>query len=222
VVRVVVMAESPLLAELVAKALREDSRLRVTAVVGGRRELQLPAVWRAIEEADAALYVPERPLETLPWREELPTTKRVVLLADLLGQVGPERALQLGAGGYIGRGDAATALVEQVIEAVHRNTAAPHLELAGEQNAGRPAGNEAPSLPGLTPEDGRLMQWLVDGETAKEIGAHLKIREGAARSRLRRLREKLGARSLRDLVTLAMPAGFRPRKEEGQRGRERA
>jgi DNA-binding NarL/FixJ family response regulator len=142
----------------------------VTAVVGARRELQLPCVWRAIEEAEAVLYVPERPLEALPWREELLSPKRVLVLVDLFGQGSPEEALQLGAGGYVGRRDAVAALVERLLQAVRQAAAASHPEPAGEQSVSPPVAGEAQSMAGLTARESMLLQWLVDGQTAKEIG----------------------------------------------------
>jgi DNA-binding NarL/FixJ family response regulator len=215
VLRVVVMAEARLLAELVTRALAEESRLCVIGVVGDRRELPDPVVQRALQSAEALLYVPDRRLEALPWREELPAARRALVLADLCGQVGPEEARRLGARAYVGRRDGVTTLIERVLQAVSPAAMAPADDPAGRQQESRPASREGTRLLGLKRKESEIVQWLVDGKTVKEIGASLHIREGTAYSRLRRLREKLGLRSLRDLLGLAMQAGLRPRAEEG-------
>jgi DNA-binding NarL/FixJ family response regulator len=129
--------------------------------------------------------------------------------------VGPEEAQRLGARAYVGRRDGVTTLIERVLQAVSPAAVASADDPPTRQEESRPASGEDTRLLGLKRNESELVQWLVDGKTVKEIGASLRIPEGTAYSRLRRLRGKLGLHNLRDLLGLAMQAGLRPRAEQG-------
>lgn len=211
---IVVMAEYPLLAELVAEVLREDRRLDVTAVVGDRQALQAPAVQEALAAAEALLYVPNGPIKSVPLREMKPENRRVLVLADLGGQVGLERALRLGAGGYIGPTEPRAVLAERVLQAAVGALATPPGALVGIQAAIRQLTHEELRVRRLTEIEAQIICWVARGDTAKEVARRLRISQSAARSRIRRILEKLEVRNERELAAMAALAGLYPVERE--------
>jgi two-component system nitrate/nitrite response regulator NarL len=208
--RIAVMAEYPLLAELVAAALREDRRLDVTAVVGDRQALRAPALRETLATAQAVLYVPNGPIESVPWREAKHGARQVLVLADLTGQVGLERALRLGARGYIGPQESRPALAQRVLQAADGVLAAPPSWIVGLQGAIRQLMREELRMQRLTHDEEQLVRWVARGDSGKEIAVRLRISLPAARSRIRRVLEKLEVRNERELAALAALAGLYP------------
>jgi DNA-binding NarL/FixJ family response regulator len=211
--RTVVIAEYLLLAELVAEALREERRLDLTAVVGHREALRAPAVQEALVSAEALVYVPDRPIETLPWREIVPSEQCVLILADLTGIVGLDRALHLGARGYVGPREPRVVLIQRVLEAAGGMLAAPPDWMARLQETLSQVAREEPHVRQLKEHEVQLMRWVARGDAAKGIAARLRISLPATRSRIRRVMEKLGVQNERELAALAALAGLYP--EEG-------
>jgi DNA-binding NarL/FixJ family response regulator len=211
--RTVVIAEYLLLADLVAEALREERRLNLTAIVGDREALRAPAVQEALVSADALVYVPDRPIEALPWREIEPSPKQVLILADLTGIVGLDRALRLGARGYIGPREPRAVLIRRVLEAAEGALAAPPDWVARLQSTLSQVAREEPRVRGLNEHEVQLMRWVARGDAAKGIAARLRISLPATRSRIRRVMEKVGVQNERELAALAALAGLYP--EEG-------
>jgi DNA-binding NarL/FixJ family response regulator len=211
--RIVVMAEYLLLAELVAEALREERRLDLTAVIGDREALRAPPVREALATADALVYVPDRPIETLPWRESEPNEQRVLVLADLTGIVGLDRALRLGARGYVGPREPRMVLIRRVLEAAEGALAAPPDWVAKLQVTLAQVAREEPGVRRLSEHELQLMRWVARGDAAKGIAARLRISLPATRSRIRRVMEKVGVQNERELAALAARAGLYP--EEG-------
>jgi DNA-binding NarL/FixJ family response regulator len=211
--RTVVLAEYLLLAELVAEALREERRLNLTAVVGDREALRSPEVQEALAAADAMVYIPDRPIETLPWREIEPSEHRVLILADLTGIVGLDRALRLGARGYVGPREPRVVLIRRVLEAAEGTLAAPPDWMARLQATLSQVAREEPHVRRLNEHEVQLMQSIARGDAAKGIAARLRISLPATRSRIRRVMEKLGVQNERELAALAALAGLYPEQE---------
>jgi DNA-binding NarL/FixJ family response regulator len=216
--RTVVIAEYLLLAELVADALREDRRLELTAVVGEREALRSSEMQEAVASAHAIVYVPDRPIDVLPWREIQPGERHALILADLTGVVGLDRALRLGARGYVGPREPRTVLVRRVLEAAEGMLAAPPDWVAKLQAALSQVAREEPRVRRLNEHELELMRWVARGDSAKRIAVRLRITLPATRSRIRRMMEKLGVQNERELAALAALAGFYP--GEGYPGQE--
>src|SRR5207249_3838853 len=123
--RVVVVCSRPLTGELVAEALRAERGVEVVVLPGSGRALRSPAVQEAMAAAQAVVYVPDRAIERLPPVEAKPGAAPAVVVADLFGLVGLERAVRLGARGYAGPEETAAALVERVLRAAEGQPAFP-------------------------------------------------------------------------------------------------
>jgi DNA-binding NarL/FixJ family response regulator len=203
VTRVVVVAEYLLPADLLMEALRDDRYLEVTRVVGDRDELKALAVQEVLAAAQILVYVPERRIRSIAWWEEKFHPDQVLVLVDLFGQVGLERALQLGAQGYISPQETSRALLHHVTAVIDGALATTHSELAEVHTAVRRLGYEEIRRRRLTTDQLNLMQWIGRGETAEEIAVRLGLRPHAVRSRIRRLRERLGARNEAEVAGLA-------------------
>jgi DNA-binding NarL/FixJ family response regulator len=217
-VRVMVIAESPAMAELVAGALREERRVDVIRVVGDRRQLPQPAAQEAPTGAQVVVYFPGAPIETLPWREAMPGAGRVLVIADFEGHVGLERALRLGARGYVGPGEPTAVLARRVLQAAEGELAVPVGAVAAARATLRQLAREDPRLGRLDEVERRIVRWLAGGETAKEIAVRLKIELSAAYGRTRRLREKLGFRTDPEMTAWAGMIGLYPEDEEPAEG----
>jgi DNA-binding NarL/FixJ family response regulator len=215
--RVVILAEHRLLAELMADALSRAGGLEVTVMghdPGAGGEPQAAEAW-----AGAVLVcVPDRPLETAPWPASPSGAPPTVVIVDPLGQVGLERALRLGAHGYVGPRESRAVLVQRVRQAAEGAIGLTLDVLAELQATTRQLVVHELRLRGLTGAEIQLLQWLAHHDTAKEIAARLKIRVSAAQSRIRRVREKLESRGEGESQILALLAGL----YGGEGGREPA
>jgi DNA-binding NarL/FixJ family response regulator len=206
--RVVVLAEHRLLAELVADALKRESGLEVTVMghdPAAEEDPQAAAAWAG---ATVLVCIPDRPLETAPWTAARCGTPPAVVLVDPLGQVGLERALRLGARGYVGPGESRTALAERVRQAAEGSIGLPFDVLAQLQATTHQLVVQELLLRGLTEQEIQLLQWLAHHGTAKEIATRLKIRVAAAQSRIRRVREKLECQGEGESQILSLLAGL--------------
>jgi DNA-binding NarL/FixJ family response regulator len=206
--RVVVLAEYRLLAELVADALSRESGLEVTVMghdptAGGEPRAAEP--WAGVT---VLVCIPDRPLETPPWAATRDGAAPAVVLVDPLGQIGLERALRLGARGYVGPREPRAVLVQRVRQAAEGAIGLPLEVLARLQTTTRQLVVQELRLRGLTEQEIDLLQWLAHHETAKEIAARLKIRVAAAQSRIRRVREKLEGQGEGESQILALLAGL--------------
>jgi DNA-binding NarL/FixJ family response regulator len=217
-VRVMVIAESPAMAELVAGALREERRVDVIRVIGDRRQLPQPVAQEAPTRAEVVVYSPAAPIETLPWREAMPGAGRVLVIADFEGHVGLERALRLGARGYVGRGEPAAVLARRVLQAAEGELAVPVGAVAAARATLRQLAREDPRLGRLDEVERQIVRWLAGGEAAKQIAVRLTITRSAAYARIARLRQKLGFRTDPEMTAWAGMIGLTPEDEEPAEG----
>ena len=149
--RVSVVSEHLLPAELAASALREEQRLEVTWVIGGAGALDGPSGARAMKAAVilfAALVPPEVGLlrRVTQSAEGATTEKRTVVVADLCGCVGLARALQLGARGYVGPWERVEVLAPRVLQAGQGHLAVPPGAIDGVRLAMRALAREATAV----------------------------------------------------------------------------
>lgn len=214
--RVVVLAEYRLLAELVADALSRESGLEVTVMGHDPAAGGEPRASEAWSGAAVLVCIPDRPLETPPWAAAGSGAAPAVVLVDPLGQVGVERALRLGARGYVGPREPRSALVQRVRQAAEGAIGLPLDVLAHLQATTRQLVVQELRLRGLTEQEIDLLQWLAHHASAKEIAARLKIRVPAAQSRIRRVREKLESQGGGESEILSLLAGLYGGEGEGE------
>jgi DNA-binding NarL/FixJ family response regulator len=206
--RVVILAEHRLLAELVADALSREGGLEVTVMghdPAAEGEPQAAEAWSGVT---VLVCIPDRPLEAAPWAAAGSGAAPAVVLVDPLGQVGLERALRLGARGYVGPRESRAALAQRVRQAAEGAIGLPLDVLARLQATTRQLVVQELRLRGLAEQEIQLLQWLAHHGTAKEIAARLKIRVPAAQSRIRRAREKLDREGEGESQILALLAGL--------------
>src|SRR3954452_2709099 len=128
--RVSVVSEQLLAAELAASALRAVNGLEVTWVVGGMGALDGPTGARAMRAAVvlfAARVSPEIGMLRRVADEGTAAgvERRTLVVADLCGCVGLTRALQLGARGYIGPWERVDVVGTRVLQAGQGHLAVP-------------------------------------------------------------------------------------------------
>jgi DNA-binding NarL/FixJ family response regulator len=212
--RVSVVSEYRLPAELAALALREESGLDVTCVVGGAAALETPAGARALK-APVVLFAASVPTEAGFLRrvlEEAPAVDRVVVVADLCGCVGVVPALQLGARGYVAPWEKISVLASRVLQAGKGSLAVPPGVPDGLRQTMRILIREALALHRLSETDLDIMRGVARGESTKEIAARLNVTDASLRSRLRRMIAQLGVRNENELSAVAASAGlYEPR-----------
>jgi DNA-binding NarL/FixJ family response regulator len=213
--RVGVVSEHLLPAELVAAALRKQGELEVTSVVGGAASLDGPSGARALREkvlVFAALGPPESGLLRRVVERFAVTRARVLVIVDVWGCVGLARALQLGARGYVGSWERADVLAPRVLEAGQGELSVPPGPADELRVAMRILAREATAVRRLSETDLDVMRWLSRGETAREIAARLNVSEPAVRHRIRRIMARLGVRNEKELSAVAATAGlYEPR-----------
>lgn len=206
VVRVVVMAEYALPAGVVAAVLRGQPELEVTAVEG-RERLREPERAGAPGAAQVVVYVPNAPIECIPWREANPGGQALVLV-DLGGHVGLDRALRLGARGYVSPHESVAVLVQRVLQAAQGTLAVPPDAVATAEATVRVVAREALRARRLTDPEQQLLRWLANGTPPKVMAARWGITLTAVRGRLQRLRKRLELSSQQEVEVLAVRAGF--------------
>jgi len=216
-VRVSVVSEHRLPAELVASALRAESALEVTSVVGGAAALEGPAGITALNAAVilfAALVPPEAGLLRRVTDEEGPpgATRRTVVVADLCGCIGVGPALQWGARGYVAPWERIDVLAARVLAAGQGGLAVPPGSIDGIRLAMRVLAREATAMRRLSETDLELMRGLSRGDSTPEIAARLNVTEATIRHRVRRITAQLGVRNENELSAVAASAGlYEPR-----------
>ena len=207
-VRIAVLAEHAWLAILPAQKLREDNRLQVTAVAGERPELELPGARQAIAAAQALVYVATQTTESLPWPEVQPGPDQAVVILDIGGHVGVERAVRLGARGYLGPDDAEAEWAPRVLQAAEGKFAFPPGSIAALGETTYRALRLALGVDRLSPAQLAAVRLYAGGLQPEAIARELGISATAARRRLARSCQVLGVDSLQELAVLAGKAGL--------------
>jgi DNA-binding NarL/FixJ family response regulator len=215
--RVSVVAEHGLLADLVAAALRDETALVVTTVAGGVAALEGRRRSGTLGSGVllfAASHPPE--LGLLRWvsdEERLSVASgRALVIADLCGCIGLVRALQLGARGYVGPEERLEVLAPRVLQAGSGFLAVPPGPADALRIAMRVLVRESTAVRRLSETDLDVMRWLSRGETAGEIANRLNVSESAVRNRIRRIMVRLEVRNEKELSAVAATAGlYEPR-----------
>jgi two-component system, NarL family, nitrate/nitrite response regulator NarL len=215
--RVSVVSEHLLPAELVATALRAEGTLEVMGVIGGATALESAAGVRALKATVilfAALVPPETGLlrRVTAGEGSSGAARRSVVVADLCGCVGVGPAIQLGARGYVAPWERTDVLAPRVLLAGQGGLAVPPGSADGLRLAMRVFAREATAMRRLSETDFEVLRGLSRGDSTSEIGARLNVTEAAIRSRLRRIMTQLGVRNETELSAMAASAGlYEPR-----------
>lgn len=137
-----------------------------------------------------------------------------LLVVDLPGNLGLERALRWGARGYVGPGASRATLIERVRQVAAGRSAFPPDELAALRATLRRVEETEAGLDRLTETQRELARWVGEGMRVKEMARRLGIGETAARGRLRRIADHLGVSGPRELAVLMARLMPDPRREE--------
>lgn len=199
---VLVCDAQPMFLDGLARAIRQDSELRLVAETG-----DAPAALAAIRTHHPAVALVARELEELSGdrllaavlRERLPT--RVVLLDaepadstwDVLGD---------GAAGVLSRRaspDAVRSAVRCVARGGFALCAEAQAAVAGEIRARRPR-----EEPLLSRREQEVLELIGDGLSAPDIAARLQLATTTVRTHIQRLYDKLGASERAQLIRHAM------------------
>jgi DNA-binding NarL/FixJ family response regulator len=213
--RVSVVSEHLLPAEMVAAALRREQELEVTSVVGGVASLEGPAGVRALQErvlAFAPLVPPEVGLLRRVMDGIAGTRARVLVIVDVSGCVGLVRSLQIGARGYVAPWERDEVVAARVLQAGQGELAVPPGPEDELRVALRILAREATAVRRLSETDLDVMRWLSQGDSARQIAARLSVSEPAVRHRIRRIMARLDVRNEKELSAVAAAAGlYEPR-----------
>jgi DNA-binding NarL/FixJ family response regulator len=214
--RVSVVSEYRLPAELVALALRGERELQVANVIAGAAALESEAGARALRAPVllfAALVPPEAGLLARVLNGGRATTAgQAIVVADLCGCVGVAPALQLGARGYVAPWEQIGVLAPRVLQAGQGSLAVPPGALDGLRQAMKLLVREAGALHRLAESDLEIMRGVAGGDRTKELAARLNMTEATLRGRLRRIMHDLGVRNGNELSAMAASAGlYEPR-----------
>ncbi len=197
---------------VVAEGLRGllEERFDVVAVVGDGQALLAAA--RALAP-DVVVVDVSMPLvsgieATSRLRRELPSV-RVVILTMHREEAYVRRALEAGASAYVLKVAAPAELIAAIDAALAGRTFVT-AEVEGVPPRHRPRAPGAPADPvaALTPRQREILQLLVEGRTAKEIGAVLGISARTVESHKYELMRALGLQRSAELVQLAVRHGL--------------
>ena len=119
------------------------------------------------------------------------------------------QAFEAGAAGFVLKHSVTSELVTAIREALRGQTYVTP-KIAGELLASHGSGNSAAydSLSRLTSRQREVLQLIVEGRSAKEIAAVLKISTRTAEVHKTRILEALGLRSTAELVQFAIRNGI--------------
>lgn len=132
-------------------------------------------------------------------RREFPTS-RFIVLTTYEGEADINRALRVGAQGYVLKGMTGDELIDAVrLVAQGYRFIPPAVE---ERLAMHPFASR------LTPRETEVLQLIVEGMSNREIAEHLGVTEGTVKSFVNSILGKLGVRDRTQAVTTALQRGL--------------
>lgn len=189
------------------------ARLALHSVIDAREEMRIVAESASGTEA-LALYRAHRPdlvmmdlrLPGLSGfdairaiRNENPEA-RILVLSNYEGVADVERALSLGALGYLTKDADADLLIEAILR-VHRGHRYLPPSLARLLEYGQ-------DLDPLTARESQIVELIAEGLSNKEIGARLGIAEKTVRVHMTHILDKMGATDRTQLLIIALQRGI--------------
>lgn len=132
-------------------------------------------------------------------RREFPAA-RVLVLTTYDSDEDIYRALEAGAAGYLLKNTDGGSLLE-TIRAVHAGKYRLPAEITQRLTQRRAA-------PELSPRELEVLQWIVKGQSNKEIGATLHLAENTVKNHVKMILEKLGVADRTQAATTAIQRGL--------------
>ncbi len=203
-IRVVIVEDSPVYREGLARAVEEDAELELLHEVPTIEQLPFDGG----DEPTVALLdlqLPGRsgPVAVLALTE---AGYRVLVVSAHHDRELVLAAISAGARGYLTKGSE----IDEILSAVHlvgagKNYVSPTLASFLLADAGRDTRGPRAYL---TPQERRILTLLARGETDREIAEELTISVRTVHSHLERIREKTGKRRRAELTQLAVVHGL--------------
>lgn len=132
-------------------------------------------------------------------RDEFPEA-RIIVLTTYTGDVQAKRAIQAGARAYLLKNSLHKELLD-TIRAVHAGRKSLSAEVSFELA-------EHAAEEGLSPAEVRVLRFIAEGHTNKEIAGELSVTEDAIKGQVRNILAKLGANDRTHAVTIALKRGI--------------
>lgn len=210
-IRILVVDDHDLLREGLRALLEKDPALKVVGEVGDGREaiqafaelgpdvvlldLALPGGLGGLEVAEAILADDPQ--------------ARIIILTQYSNREYVQRALKLGARGYLLKRSVSGQLIE-AIRTVHQGGRYLHpvaqSQLVELMTSGEGL-DAADDLERLTPRERQVFKLLAEGKTSREIAEYLGVSLKTAMTHRANLMSKLGAHSRAELIKLAIRKG---------------
>jgi two-component system, NarL family, response regulator DevR len=212
-IRVLIVEDHPVVAEGLSSLLEDYPDVTITGVAFSVAEV-IPAIERAV--ADVAVIDYHLPDGTAydavdRLRSRSPSTAIVLISADdsdepLLA------AIRVGASGYLIKSAAGEEIVQAIRAAAAGETVIPAGLVARalalyRESAQQRAGQA--QLESLTPRERQILALMMDGADNRTVAERLQISYATARTHVRSILAKLGARSRLEAVAKAREWGFR-------------
>jgi DNA-binding NarL/FixJ family response regulator len=200
-IRVLSVDDHPLFQQGVAALLEDEPDMTlVAAAANGREAIDLFRRYRP-DVTLMDLQMPEMGgLDALvAIRAEFPQA-RILVLTTYAGDVQVVRALQAGACGYLLKSTLRRDLLE-TIRAVNsgRKALSPEVSMELAEHAVQDA---------LSPAEVRVLRLIAEGNSNKEIAAHLSVTEDSVKGHVRSLLSKLGAHDRTHAAVIGLKRGI--------------
>jgi len=200
-IRILIVDDHPLLREGIAGLIDDETDMEVVGEAGnGRDAIELFRKQRPdITLMD--LQMPEmNGLDTLiAIRREFPDA-RIIVLTTYAGDAQVLRALQAGARAYLLKSTLGEELLN-TIRAVHagKRTLSPEVSFRLAEHVAEDT---------LSPAEVRVLQFIADGNSNKEIATKLSVSEDAVKNQVRSILSKLGANDRAHAAALGLKRGI--------------
>ena len=200
-IRILAVDDHPILRQGIAGLIADESDMTLVAeATNGREAIQQ---FRA-HHPDVTLMDLQMPemngLDAMiAIRGEFPDA-RIIVLTTYTGDVQAMRALQAGARAYLLKNSLHKELLD-TIRAVHagRKSLSPEVSFELAEHAAEEV---------LSPAEVRILRFIAEGNTNKEIAAHLSVTEDAVKGQVRNILAKLGTNDRTHAVTTALKRGI--------------
>ena len=210
-IRVVLVEDHRLLAEMLSEALGEEPDLRVVGIARTVADATMLAKLRPdVVLMDYRLPDGTGAQATRAIKVRWPTA-RVVMLTALDDDETMMESIRAGADGYLTK-DRAVAEVVAAVRAAHAGesllTRSVIVAIAARITVAREHHVELAHIPALTPRELEVLRALATGLSSAEIGARLSVSVNTVRTHIQNLTGKLGAHSKLEAVAIAMRRGL--------------
>lgn len=220
-IRVMIVEDERLLAEMLSNALADEDDIRVIGVAGSVAE----AVALVHLQPDVVLMDYRLPDGTGAMATRIIKQRwapaRVVMLSALRDDETLMDSIQAGADGYLTKDGAVEDLLAAVRAARDGETLLPHaviLEIAQRVGAARDRQVDLPRIDQLTLRQLEILRCLAAGQSNVTIAAELGVSPNTVRTHVDHLLRRLGAHSKLEAVAIALRHGLIEVPRDDRRG----